>query len=71
MTEILQPSETVEAPQFMTGCALATAVNSDPRRIQKKPDGYLITGRRRTAIFRISPEQVEEFKKSRREIFGK
>jgi hypothetical protein len=71
MPEILQPSETAETPQFMTGCALATAVNSDPRRIQKKPDGFLVSKRRRTAIFRISPEQVEEFKKSRRGIFGK
>jgi hypothetical protein len=63
-------SDESQAPIFMTLNTLATSAGSHPRKIKRHPDGVLINGHRRTPIFKIGPETVQEFKRLHQEIYG-
>ena len=68
MAEIF--SDERETAVFMTLNTLATSAGSHPRKIKRHPDGVLINGNRRTPIFKIGPETVQEFQRLRAEIYG-
>jgi hypothetical protein len=70
MTEISPSNENLEPACYMTASAMATSVNSNPRTIKRRPDGFLVTGRRRTPIFKIDPATVQEFKILQQKIYG-
>jgi len=63
-------SDESQTPTYMTLHSLATSAGSHPRKIKRHPDAFLVTGNRRTPIFKIGPETVQEFKNLQQEIYG-
>jgi hypothetical protein len=54
----------------MTGRCLADRLGIDPRSILKEPDVIVVTGKRRTPAYRITPAEVDAFVELKGRILG-